>query len=162
MHFEGTLRILAPRQKVWAFLTDPEAVTQCAPGLETLEILAPNEKFRVVTAVGFGTIKARFTTDVEWLGLEPPRLAQMKFHGTAAGSAVDGATTMTLSEPEAGTTELAWSAEVGLAGTLASVASRLMGGVAKKLTDAFFAKVRKKIQGKKAQAKKRKKQAPLL
>jgi len=157
MHFEGTLRIQAPRERVWAFLTDPEAVAQCAPGLETMEVLAPNEKFRVVSAVGFGSLKARFTTDIEWLGLEPPRLAQMKFHGTAAGSAVDGATTMTLSEPETGTTELAWAAEVGLAGALASLASRLMGGVAKKLTDAFFVKVRKKIQGKKAQAKKRKK-----
>jgi uncharacterized protein len=157
MHFEGTLRILAPREKVWAFLTDPEAVAPCAPGLETIEILAPNQKFRVVNAVGFGTIKARFTTEVEWLGLEPPRLAQMKFHGTAAGSAVDGATTMTLTEPEAGTTELAWAAEVGLAGTIASVASRLMGGVAKKLTNAFFVKVRKKIQGKRVPPKKQKK-----
>jgi carbon monoxide dehydrogenase subunit G len=155
LHFEGTLRILAPREKVWAFLTDPEAVAPCAPGLEKIEILAPHEKFRVVNAVGFGTIKARFTTDVEWLGLEPPRLAQMKFRGTAAGSAVDGATTMTLSEPEIGTTELTWAAEIGLAGTLASVASRLMGSVAKKLTDAFFVKVRKKIQGKN-QGKKRK------
>jgi carbon monoxide dehydrogenase subunit G len=156
MHFEGKITIQAPREKVWSFLTDPEKVADCAPGVETMEVLAPNEKFRVVTALGFGTLKARFTTDVEWMGLEPPRLAQMKFHGTAAGSAVDGATTMTLSEPENGTTELAWAAEVGLAGTLASVGSRLMGGVAKKVTDAFFVKVRKKIQGKKVQGKKRK------
>ena len=149
MHLEGTIRIAAPREKVWKFLTDPEAVAACAPGVESMETLSPNEKYRVVTAVGFGALKARFTTDVEWLGLEPPRRAQMKFHGTAPGSAVDGATTMTLSEPEAGTTEVAWAAEVGVAGTLASVASRLMGGVSKKLTAAFFAKVRKKIQAKK-------------
>jgi carbon monoxide dehydrogenase subunit G len=155
MHFEGMIRIEAPREKVWSFLTDPEAVAECAPGVEKVEVLTPHEKFRVVSAVGLGTLKARFTTDVEWLGLEPPRLAQMKFRGTAAGSAVDGATTMTLSEAEKGTTELAWAAEVGLAGTLASVGSRLMAGVAKRMTDAFFVRVRKKIQGKKIRTKKR-------
>src|SRR5512144_222576 len=98
MRFEGKLTIEAPRDRVWAFLTDPDAVSRCAPGLESLEIVEPGRKFRVVTAIGFGTIKARFTSDVEWTDLDPPNRAGMKAHGVAPGSAVDASSSMALSD----------------------------------------------------------------
>ena len=34
MHFEGTVDIAAPRDKVWAFVIDPNQVGQCGPGVE--------------------------------------------------------------------------------------------------------------------------------
>jgi carbon monoxide dehydrogenase subunit G len=40
MNFKGTVTINAPREKVWKFLTTPEQLTECAPGLESLEELA--------------------------------------------------------------------------------------------------------------------------
>lgn len=149
MHFEGTLRIEAPRQRVWAFLTDPEEVSKCAPGLESLDVLDPGKKFRVVSAVGFGTIKARFTSDVEWTDVDPPNRAGMKAHGRAPGSAVDATSSMVLSDGEAGGTDLAWTADVTVVGTIASLAARLMGGVTQKLTGAFFDCVKRKIEEKK-------------
>src|SRR5204863_7457199 len=48
MNFKGTVTINAPREKVWAFLTDPSRLTECAPGLESLDVIVPNEKFRAV------------------------------------------------------------------------------------------------------------------
>ena len=38
MQFEGAVKIKAARKKVWAFLIDPHAVSQCAPGIDGLEI----------------------------------------------------------------------------------------------------------------------------
>jgi carbon monoxide dehydrogenase subunit G len=149
MHFEGKLRIEAPRQRVWDFLTDPKQVAECAPGLESLEILEPGKKFRVVSAVGFGTVKARFTSDVEWTDLEPPSRAAMKAHGNAPGSAVDAKSSMTLSDADGAATDLGWAADVTVVGTIASLAARLMGGVTQKLTGAFFESVKKKIEEKK-------------
>jgi hypothetical protein len=63
MNFKGTVTINAPREKVWAFLTDPTQLTECAPGLEKLDVIVPNEKFRAVASAGFGAIKATFVTD---------------------------------------------------------------------------------------------------
>ena len=37
MHLEGTVNIKASRETVWQFLTDPNKVSQCAPGVETVE-----------------------------------------------------------------------------------------------------------------------------
>jgi carbon monoxide dehydrogenase subunit G len=146
MHFEGTLTIDAPRDKVWFLLTDTELVSRCVPGLESLEVVTPNQRFRVVASVGFGTVRARFVNDMEWLGLDPPNRAGMKLHGTAAGSVVDVTSEMVLADGPDGTTSLRWSADVAVAGALASLAARLMGGVAQRLTGAYFKCVKKRIE----------------
>ncbi len=146
MHFEGNVSIRAPRQKVWDFLTDPQKVSGCAPGLESLEIVEPGKKFRATTAIGFGSVKVRFVNDVEWVELDPPNMARMKAHGTAPGSGVDATTSMALADGQDGETGLAWTADVDVVGTVASLAARLMGGVTKKLTSAFFDAVRKEIE----------------
>ena len=146
MRFEGTVSIKASRAEVWDFLTDPQKVSGCAPGLEKLEIVEPGKKFRATTSVGFGSVKVRFVNDVEWLEMDPPNLARMKAHGTAPGSGVDAESSMTLTDGQNGATELAWTADVNVVGTVASLAARLMGGVTKKLTAAFFESVRKEIE----------------
>ena len=157
MRLEGKTAIAAPREKVWAFLTDPNSVSRCAPGLESVEVVVPGEKFRVLVAVGFGAVKARFATDVEWLDLEKPNRARMKAHGTAPVGAADATTEMTLADGPDGSTELTWTAEVTLAGTIASVAARLLGGISTKLMGAFFVCVRKNVEaGGKNSARRRK------
>jgi carbon monoxide dehydrogenase subunit G len=146
MHFEGKLSIKAPRDKVWAFLTDPDAVSKCAPGLESLEIVEPGKKFRATTSVGFGAVKVRFVNDVEWVALDAPNHASMKAHGKAPGSGVDATTSMDLSDGADGGTDLAWQADVSVVGTVASLAARLMGSVTNKLTARFFDRVREEIE----------------
>jgi uncharacterized protein len=144
--FDGRVSIRAPREKVWAFLTDPRKVAACAPGLDSLDVLEPGKKFRAKTAIGFGAVKVKFVNDVEWTDLDPPRRAAMKAHGTAPGSALDATTSMELSDGADGTTDLAWTADVNVVGTIASMAMRLMGGVTKSLKSAFFERVREEIE----------------
>jgi carbon monoxide dehydrogenase subunit G len=146
MRLEGRTAIAARREKVWDFLTDAAAVSSCAPGLESIEVVVPGKKFRALAAVGFGSMKARFATEIEWLDLERPNRACMKAHGTAPVGAADATTEMTLADGPDGSTELAWTAEVTVAGTIASLAARVLAGVSKKVTGAFFACVRKKIE----------------
>ena len=146
MRFEGTVNINAPPEKVWEFLTDAQLVSQCAPGLEKMEVVIPGQEFRAVASVGFGSVKATFTTDVEWLELLPPEHAKMKAHGTAPGSGVDAISDMYLTSNPDGSTELKWNADIVVVGTIASLASRLMGSVTKKITAAFFDCVKAKIE----------------
>jgi uncharacterized protein len=147
MRLEGKTAIAAPREKVWSFLTDPASVASCAPGLESLEVVVPGERFRVMAAVGFGSVKARFSTDVVWLDLEKPNRASMKAHGTAPVGAADATAEMTLEDGPDGSTELTWTAQVTVAGTIAGLASRLLGGISTRVTAAFFACVRERIEG---------------
>ncbi len=146
MHLEGTVTINAPRARVYDFLTDPEQVTQCAPGVEKVEQIVPGKSFRATASIGFGTIKARFSGDVEWLELEAPNRARLKGHGTASGSAADVISEMTLTDAPNGATHLAWTADITIVGQLASLAARLMGTVSTKLTGVFFECARQKIE----------------
>ena len=146
MHLEGKVTINAPRERVYAFLTDPMQVTQCAPGVEKVEILVPDKSFRATASIGFGTVKARFSGDVEWLELDAPNRAKLKGHGTASGSAADVVSEMKLSDAPEGGTQLNWTADISIVGQLASLAARLMGTVSQKLTGVFFDCARKKIE----------------
>jgi carbon monoxide dehydrogenase subunit G len=146
MHLQGTVTINAKRDRVWDFLTDPHQVSQCAPGVESVEVVETGKKFRAIAAVGFGTVKARFGGEVEWLELEAPGRAKMKAHGNAPGSAADVVSEMKLSDDPGGGTVLDWTADVTIVGQLAGLAARLMGTVSNKLTAAFFECVRKKIE----------------
>jgi carbon monoxide dehydrogenase subunit G len=146
MHFEGTVLIKASREQVWAFLIDPNAVGRCAPGVESIEIVVPGQKFRAIAAIGFGSVKARFTGDAEFLELDAPNRATLKAHGNAPGSAADVTSEMKLSDGPDGTTEMKWTADVVVLGTLASLAARLMGSVTQKLTSEFFNCFKKKIE----------------
>ncbi len=146
MHFEGKVNIKQSRSEVWAFLTDAEAVSQCMPGLESIEIVTPNKKFRALGALGLGTVKVKMDTDVEWVELDAPNRATMKMNGTAPGSAIDVASEIRLADSADGSTDMEWSAEVKVLGTIASLAARLMKPVTKKLTGQFFACVKKKLE----------------
>lgn len=147
MLLEGKVSINAPREKVWDFLTDPEKVSACVPGLESMEIIEPDRKFRAKAQVGLGTVKVKFDADVEWLELEVPSYAKMSGRGTAPGSAGNATAEMTLIENSDGTTDLEWKADVTVGGTIASLASRLMKSVSQKLSNTFFECVRDRVEG---------------
>jgi carbon monoxide dehydrogenase subunit G len=146
MQVQGSVDIHASRDEVWGFLTDPHAVGQCAPGLESLEIVTPGEEFKAIASVGFGSMKVRFTVDVTWTALDEPNHAQMKAHGTAPGSTVDATSEMNLSDGDDGATRLDWSADITIQGTIASLASRLMGSMTQRMTAEFFNCVKGKIE----------------
>jgi carbon monoxide dehydrogenase subunit G len=146
MQFNDRVMIAAPRTRVWEFFTDPHAVGACAPGLESLDILVPDEKFEVKGSVGFGAVQVNFVAQVEWAELKPPEGAKIKAHGTAPGSAMDALASLEFHETSENETELLWSADVTVSGTLASLASRMMGSVTKKLAAAFFTCAKREIE----------------
>src|SRR5687768_5752161 len=146
MLLKGDVTIRAPRKKVWDFMTDPDQIGQCAPGVEKIEMIEPLKRYRGIVSVGFGTVKARFSGDVEILELEEPSYAKLKAHGSATGSVADAVSEMRLSDGPDGSTVLNWTADVTVAGQLASLASRLMVPVSQKLAQVFYEQVRKKIE----------------
>lgn len=146
MKVSGSTEIKAPRQKVWDYLTNPEFVSKCAPGLETMEVVEENKKFKATGSVGLGNLKVNISGDIEFVTMEAPNRAVMKGRGSAPGSAVEGTAEMKLRDGENGTTVMDWSADVNVLGTIASLASRMMGSMAQKLSRQFFDCVKAQIE----------------
>jgi carbon monoxide dehydrogenase subunit G len=152
MLLKGDVTIRAPRKKVWDFMTDPDQIGQCAPGVEKIEMIEPLKRYRGIVSVGFGAVKARFSGEVEILELDEPNYAKLKAHGSATGSVADAVSEMRLSDGPDGSTVVNWTADATVAGQLASLASRLMVPVSQKLAQVFYEQVRQKIESEHASA----------
>ena len=137
MRFAGSVPIQASRERVWAFVTDPNQVGSCGPGVETIEVVDATH-FKATAKVGIGFISARFVVNMEFAEQQPPDRAMIKAHGQAPGSVVDATAEMRLSDGPDGTTVMDWNADVNIGGTLASVGARMIEGTANKMIDQTF------------------------
>jgi carbon monoxide dehydrogenase subunit G len=138
MKLQGTVNIRAPRQKVWGFITNPDAVAKCAPGVESMQVIEPDRKFKVIASVGFGAVKVKFDTDVELADLQAPERGRIKARGSGQGNTATVTADFTLTDAADRTTDLAWQADVNIMGSIAGMANRLMGSVAQNLSGKFF------------------------
>ena len=145
MKFAGTVDIAAPRDKVWAFVIDPNQVGQCGPGVESIEVI-DDTHFKATAKVGIGFISARFVVNMEMAELAPPDQAVIKAHGQAPGSAVDATARMTLTDGPSHGTTMDWSADVAIAGSLASLGARLIEGTANKMIGQTFDCMKSKLE----------------
>jgi carbon monoxide dehydrogenase subunit G len=145
MQFEGTVRIAAPRERVWAFVVDPDQVGSCGPGVESIEVV-DDTHFKATAKVGVGFISARFVVNMEMAELDAPDRALIRAHGQAPGSAVDATATMTLSDAGAEATTMDWQADVTISGALASVGARMIEGTANRMIGQTFDCIRAKLE----------------
>ena len=145
MKFSGTVEINAPRERVWAFLMDPDQVGPCGPGVESIEVIDADH-FKAKAKVGIGFISARFNIDMSIAERDEPNNAVIKAHGQAPGSAVDATATMALRDGDGGGTTMDWGADVLIGGTIASVGARLIEGTANKMIGQTFDCIRSKLE----------------
>jgi carbon monoxide dehydrogenase subunit G len=145
MKVAGTVEIAAPRDKVWAFVIDPDRVGQCGPGVESIEVIDPTH-FKATAKVGIGFINARFVVNMEMAELTAPDQAVIRAHGQAPGSAVDATAKMNLSDGANGGTTMDWSADVTISGSLASLGARLIEGTANKMIGQTFECMKSKLE----------------
>jgi uncharacterized protein len=137
LEFSGSPAIAAPRERVWERLMDPHFVAQSAPGVESVQAIDPTH-FKVISGFGVGSIRVRFTMDVELYDIIDGRSAKMRVRGKAPGSAIDVVSNLRVDDAGSGGTQLKWSATSEVSGTVASVGARLMEGTARKLTEQFW------------------------
>ena len=146
MRIGGQINIKASRENVWNVLTDAEVVSRCTPGLESMEIIVPGRKYRAEGVLVLGAIKVKFTTDVEWLELDPPHRAVMKMVGRGRRSSFKVGGEALLSDGVDGSTDMQWAAHVKVKGTINKLAARLMKPATSQMTGKFFKCIKKRIE----------------
>ena len=137
LEFSGSPEIAAPRERVWRRLIDPHFVAGSAPGIESIEVIDPTH-FRITSRVGIGMIKAGLIMNGELSDLVPGTSARMRVQGKGAGSTIDVVSDIAIMDAGAGRARLEWSATTGLSGTIVRAGSRVVEGIARKLTEEFW------------------------
>lgn len=146
MEITGTQTIAAPRADVWQALNDPATLRRCLPGCESVERLTP-EEFRIVITAAIGPLRPRFNGTLRMTEAAPPASCVMVFEGQGGAMGFGkGTATVSLRE-DGGATELSYAARAQVGGKLAQVGSRLIDGVARKISDDFFAAFHRQFGG---------------
>lgn len=140
MELSNTRIIPAPPPAVWAALNDPAVLKDCLPGCESLERTGENA-YTLVMSARVGPVSARFTGRMTMGDVDPPNAYTLQFEGQggAAGFARGEARVKLAPEGEQHTS-LTYTAKAQVGGKLAQVGSRLIDGVAAKMSDDFFSR----------------------
>lgn len=138
LEFSGAPEIPAPRARVWARLTDPDFIAASAPGVESVERVDPTH-FRVISGIGVGMMRVKFELEVELSDIVEPERLRMTARGRAPGSAVDTVSSVRLEPLGDSRTRLGWTATTTVSGAVAALGGRLIEGIARRLTEEFWA-----------------------
>ena len=146
MELDGTQILRAPRMAVWRALNDPEVLKACIPGCRELSG-SPHDGFEATVTQKVGPVRATFKGSIELSEIIEPESYTISGQGKggAAGFA-KGSAKVRLVEVEGGT-ELGYEVEARVGGKLAQIGSRIVSGVARKLTKEFFERFQAQVEG---------------
>ena len=136
MKLTGSYTFDAPRDRVWAFLIDPQKLSKCIPGVQSLETVGEHEYAGEID-VGVAAVKGVYKGKVKLEDLRPPSHYRMVVDGKGKQGFVKGSGTLDLEE-EGAKTVLKYAGDAQIGGPLASVGQRMIEGVAKQMTTQFF------------------------
>src|SRR5690348_9002998 len=100
LEFSGSPAIATARQMVWRRLVDPDFVAKSAPGVTSVQIVAPGH-FQIASTLGIGPVKLPLTIDVELFDLVEPEHAQLRVSISTTGSTVQVLSTVQLAAVDA-------------------------------------------------------------
>lgn len=147
MRVEGSFIVAAPRERVFAEITNPALMAGCIPGCEAIEVVDA-KTYRARILVEVGPIKARFNLVVEVTEEEPPaRVASVTRgeEGTRA-SVISSNNELRLAPAEGGATEVKYVSEVSVTGRLGKFGLGMMKKKAEQLGAKFAETFRGKIE----------------
>jgi uncharacterized protein len=134
MEISRTFDVIAPRDRVWEFITCPQRVVPCMPGCEQVEESAPGQ-FKARLKVKVGPIKTSFSVDVTTTDERAPEFAAYLIKGQEGSRAshLNAESTLSLEAIDDQRTNVTYASRIKLVGRLGMFA----GGVMKKLADSM-------------------------
>ena len=139
MKQSGEHRIGAPVDAVWLALNDPDLLSQCIDGCQSMTRTG-DDAFAATVRRRIGELNVVFTADIKLADVDPPNAYTLEatIKGGAAGFA-KGVARVSLSE-EGRDTRLRYEVEGNVGGKLAEVGERVIDAAALKAADDFFAR----------------------
>lgn len=138
MRLEGQFAVNAPREQVYAFLTDPRKVSAHMPDVQEVTI-EDADHFTVRARVGISHIKGTMVMKLAITDRQPPIGTTVVGKGSGLASVVDMVTSFTLDTGAAGETIVNWRGELTISGKLAAFGPQgLLDRMARKNVDAFI------------------------
>ena len=146
MQIKDSFVINTPQEKVWEFLFDIPKLSQCIPGIESVEVV-DDKTYRGKLVVRVGPIKSEFGGTVVLTEVDAPNRIAGTVEGDdkSSASSVKATFSGTLTPVEGGT-EAAFQVDANLRGRLAQFGGPVIMATAKKLTAEFAKNLRMQLE----------------
>ena len=136
MKLTGSYKLNVKKEIVWQALNDPNILKQCVPGCDSFE--KESDTIFTVTATNqIGPMNATFSGTVTLSNIQENQSYTIKGEGQSSVGFANGSANVKLTEKNESTT-LIYEINVNVGGKIAQLGSRLIDGVAKKMSDYFF------------------------
>jgi len=127
------------KEVVWKALNDSNILKQCIPGCESFDKESKNV-FNATATNQIGPMNATFSGTVTLSNIQENQSYTLSGEGQSSVGFVNGSADVKLIE-ENGITTLTYEVDVNVGGKIAQLGSRLIDGVAKKMSDYFFGRL---------------------
>lgn len=145
MKLSGTYEINAPREKVFAALTDPIVLQRAIEGCEQM-VKTAEDSYDAHLKLGVAGLKGSYVGKVQLKDIKAPESYTLIMEGKGGPGFVKGTAKINLLD-KGGKTELRYEADAQVGGMIAAIGSRLIEAVAKKMADDFFKRFAQQVQG---------------
>ena len=136
MKLSGTYKLNVKKEIVWKALNNPNILKQCVPGCDSFN-KESDDVFVVSATNQIGPMNATFSGTVALSNIKENQSYTITGEGQSSVGFANGSADVTLFE-ENGSTTLSYEVSINVGGKIAQLGSRLINGVAKKMSDYFF------------------------
>jgi len=136
MKLTGFYKLNVKKEIVWSALNDPNILKQCIPGCDSFD-KKDNNTFNASATNQIGPMNATFSGTVKLSNIKKNESYTLSGEGQSSVGFANGSADVKLVE-ENGITILSYDVNVDVGGKIAQLGSRLIDGVAKKMSDYFF------------------------
>ena len=136
MKITGFYKLNVKKEVVWKALNDSSILKQCIPGCESFEKESDNI-FNATATNQIGPMNATFSGTVKLSNIKENQSYTLSGEGNSSVGFANGSADVKLKEENSITT-LTYEVNVNVGGKVAQLGSRLIDGVAKKMSDYFF------------------------
>jgi len=139
MKLAGSYEMNVKKEAVWKALNDPNILKQCIPGCESFDKKSGNI-FNATATNQIGPMNATFSGTVTLSNIRENQSYTLSGEGQSPVGFANGSAEVKLIEKN-GITTLTYEVDVNVGGKIAQLGSRLINGVAKKMSDYFFGRL---------------------
>ena len=136
MKLSGSYKLNIKKEVVWKALNDSNILKQCIPGCESFDKDSSNV-FNATATNQIGPMNSTFSGTVTLSNIKENESYTLSGEGKSSVGFANGSANVKLSE-ENGKTTLTYEVDINVGGKIAQLGSRLINGVAKKMSDYFF------------------------